>query len=148
MGVMYVIDYWQLLQFQVQVLGIDVVQVVFNLVDIDYYWDELGQLLVLQGYVGLIVESWGVLCIGDFYKVKCIGIYWEFMFVCLCFVIVDCIEQYCIFSCVVSMIDVGQLCGMFKEMLGMINVVNLDIVYQCLVSGCMVGKLVLVGWDD
>lgn len=147
MGVDYVIDYCQLLLLQFWVLGIDQVEVVLNLVDIDYYWDVIGDLLVLQGYVGLIVELCGVLCIGDLYKVKCIGIYWEFMFVWVCFCIYDMIEQYCIFNCVVSLVDVGELCSIVYMLLGLINVVNLCEVYCCFEVGEVIGKLVLFGWD-
>jgi len=146
MGAHHVIDHRQPLAPQLQALGLDGVDAALNLADTDRYWTQLGEVLLPQGHVGLIVEPTGALRIGDPYKAKCIGIHWELMFARPRFRTPDMGEQGRILTRVAALVDAGQLRGTLRETLSPINAANLREAHRRLESGRSIGKLALAGW--
>ena len=146
MGAHHVIDHRQPLAPQLAALGFEQVDAAINLADTARYWETIGELLVPQGHLGLIVEPNGALNLGDPYKSKCIGIHWEMMFARSRFRTPDQDEQGRILDRVAALIDAGELRGTHGETLGPINAVNLREAHRRLESGSTIGKLVLAGW--
>jgi NADPH2:quinone reductase len=146
MGAHHVIDHRQPLGPQLQALGLDGVDAALNLADTDRYWTQLGEVLLPQGHVGLIVEPTGALHIGDPYKAKCIGIHWEMMFTRPRFRTADMDRQGRILAEVAALVDAGRLRGTLRETLSPINAANLREAHRRLESGRSVGKLALAGW--
>lgn len=146
LGADHVINHREPLSPQLQELGIASVEAALNLADTDRYWTELGELLAPQGHVGLIVEPKGELRIGDPYKMKCIGIHWEFMFARARFRTADMGEQGHILSRVAELVDAGRLRGTQTATLSPIDAANLREAHRRLESGKTIGKLTLSGW--
>ncbi|MEH6419633.1 zinc-binding alcohol dehydrogenase family protein [Pseudomonas sp. CGJS7] len=146
MGADHVIDHRQALAPQLKQIGFEHVDVALNLADTDRYWDVLGEVLAPQGRVGLIVEPSGALKIGDPYKAKCIGIYWEMMFSRARFQTADMVEQGKLLDRVAQLIDSGELKGTHTQTLGKIDAATLREAHRRLESGTTIGKLVLAGW--
>jgi NADPH2:quinone reductase len=146
MGAQHVINHREPLAAQLQALGFAQIDAAINLADTSRYWDVLGELLIPQGHVGLIVEPSGALKIGDPYKFKCIGIHWEMMFARPRFKTPDMAEQGRILSRVAELIDAGELKNIQREQLAPINAANMREAHRRLESGSTIGKLVLAGW--
>ncbi|MFK2899876.1 zinc-binding alcohol dehydrogenase family protein [Dyella jejuensis] len=146
MGAQHVIDHRQPLTGQLQAAGFAHVDAAINLADTSHYWDELGEVLVPQGHLGLIVEPKTPVNLGDPYKSKCIGIHWEFMFARPRFKTADMGEQGHILERVATLIDDGELRGIQRESLSPINAENLREAHRRLESGSTIGKLVVSGW--
>lgn len=146
LGAHHVIDHREALPPQLAAIGHAQVDAVLNLVDTDGYWDVIGDILVPQGHVGLIVEPTGALKIGDPYKAKCIGIHWEMMFARPRFRTHDMAEQGRILARVAELIDAGELKGIQRDTLSPINAANLREAHRRLESGKTIGKLTLAGW--
>ena len=146
LGAGEVIDHRQPLAPQLATLGIGQVDAAVNLADTGAYWEALGELLVPQGHLGLIVEPRGPLPLGGAYKAKSIGIHWESMFTRSRETTADLAEQGRILARVAELFDAGELHDIARETLSPIDASNLREAHRRVESGRGVGKLVLAGW--
>ena len=145
-GAHHVIDHRKPLAPQLATIGFEYVDAIVNFADTDRYWTVMSELIAPQGHVGLIVEPQGPLPIGDLYKAKCVGIYWETMFGRARYKTADMIEQHRLLDRVAELVDAGEIATTHTETIGKINAANLRAAHARLESGTTVGKLALAGW--
>ena len=146
MGAQHVINHRQPLAPQLASLGFVQIDAAVNLADTDRCWEALGELPAPQGHAGLIVEPSGTLKIGDPYKAKCTGIYWEMMFARPRYKTPAQAEQARILERVADLIDAGESRGTRTATLAPIDAANLREAHRRLESGTTIGKLALAGW--
>ncbi len=146
LGADHVVDHSQPLRPQLEALGLKWVDYIANFADTDRYWDAMGDLIVPQGAVCMIVGNHGPLP-PDAFRAKSVATCWEFMFTRARFQTPDMIEQHHLLTRVAEWIDAGRIRGTLKETLQPINAANLRKAHAKLESGTMIGKLVVSGWD-
>src|SRR5262249_6210959 len=80
LGADHVIDHRKPLAESLKSIGFSNVDFIVNFVDTDGYWQQMSELIVPQGRIGLIVEPKKDVYIGNPLKDKSVSIHWESMF--------------------------------------------------------------------
>ena len=147
LGADHVIDHRKPLAAGLESIGFRNVDYIVNFVDTDGYWQQMSELIVPQGRIGLIVEPKRDVYVGNPLKDKSISIHWESMFTRARNRSEDMIEQHHILERVAKLVDAGKLRTTLQATLAPINAANLRQAHRQSESGTTIGKLVLNGWS-
>lgn len=146
LGADHVVNHRDPLRPQLEQLGIDHVDLIANFNNTSAYWETMGDLIVPQGKIVLIVEPSGPLDFGDPYKRKSVTISWEFMFTRSMFGTVDMERQRWILHRIAELVDAGNLRTTLTKAAGRITAENIIAAHREIESGRTLGKIVLAGW--
>ncbi|MEM7698028.1 MAG: zinc-binding alcohol dehydrogenase family protein [Verrucomicrobiota bacterium] len=115
--------------------------------DFEADWGAMGEMIAPQGGVVLITGHEGKLDLGGPFKLKSVGIHWEFMFTRSMFETDDILEQRRILTQVAELIDAGKIVVTANDHLSPINTENVLEGHRRLEAGRSIGKLTLSGWE-
>ncbi|MEO6012447.1 MAG: zinc-binding alcohol dehydrogenase family protein [Devosia sp.] len=144
LGADFVIDHSKPLAAEVKALGIGAPGFVFGTTETERHFDEIVELIAVQGRLGIISG------IGnnsaDKLSAKSIALCYELMFTRSIFGTPDIAEQHRILAEIARLADAGTLKTTRTEHLGRITAANLTKAHALVESGRMRGKVVLEGF--
>jgi len=146
LGADHVIDHREPLAAGLKSIGLRNVDYIVNFVDTDGYWQQMSELIVPQGRIGLIVEPKRDVYVGNPLKDKSVSIHWESMFTRARNRTDDMIEQHRILERLAELVDSGKIRSTLQSIFSPINASNLREAHRQSESGTTIGKLVLSGW--
>ncbi len=145
LGADAVIDHRSNLAPQLEALGIQEVDYIFNTANTAQYWEQTAQIIKPLGKICSIVESPEPLDPNLLMR-KSATFSWEMMFTRSMFQTPDMAKQGQILAEVAMWVEEGRLRATATDTLTPINAANLKTAHALLESGKAKGKMVLSGW--
>lgn len=141
-GVDFVVDYHNDLEKQIHDLGYDYVDYILELVNLDYYWSTITNLIAP---FGKIVSTTGSGSDLDFsyLKNKMVSFGWEWMYTKSWFQSAKMITQHQILDEVSSLLDDGKIKSTLTKTFKPINAKNLRQATELVENNHMIGKVVI-----
>ncbi|GIP18339.1 NADPH:quinone reductase [Paenibacillus montaniterrae] len=146
-GADHVIDHRQPLEPQLKKLGLHGVNYIFVLNSPDQHLDEMKKVILPQGKICSILPFEQPVDLGAFFA-KSVTYVWELMFTRSLFQTDDMIEQHRLLNEVSHLVDSGKIRTTLKERLAPINPDNMKEAFRKSLSGSMLGKIVLEGFEE
>lgn len=144
LGAHHVVSYRELLQPQLNALGVDHVTHIASLTHTDQYFPAFVEVLAPFGHLALIDDPPSLDV--SLMKSRSQSLHWEFMFTRSMFETADIAAQGQLLREVASLVDAGVLRSTLQENYGTINAMNLKRAHGRLEQGGARGKIVLVGF--
>ncbi|MFC5470969.1 zinc-binding alcohol dehydrogenase family protein [Cohnella suwonensis] len=141
-GADFVINHKEAFVPQLKALGLENVDYIFCLNDTAMHWENMAEAIVPQGKICSIVPTNQPVNLNAIFS-KSVSFHWELMFTRAKYRTEDRIEQHHLLNAVADLIDSGELKTSITQRLEPINAVNLRIAHEKVLSGEMIGKLVL-----
>lgn len=142
-GADYTINHHEPFVPQLEKLGINGVQFIFCLTNIDDHMDDMAKAILPQGKICSILPAQKPLDIAFFSK--SVTFVYELMYTRSVFQTNDMIEQHRILNGLAEWVDDQEIRSTMTQHLTPINVVNLKEAYKNLLTGRTIGKIVLEG---
>lgn len=146
-GADHVIDHRQPFEPQLKELGLHGVKYIFVLNSPDQHLDEMKKVILPQGKICSILPFEQPVDLGAFFA-KSVTFVWELMFTRSMFQTDDMIEQHRLLNEVSYLVDSGKIRTTLKERLAPINPDNMKEAFRKSMSGSMLGKIVLEGFEE
>jgi len=132
---------------EVRKLGIQYVDYILGLNDIDGHWDEMCELIKPGGRMASVTENHEPINLRKMSRKR--GTFaWEWMFSKSYYQTADMVTQHEILDRVAQLIDTNELVSTKTKTLSQINAENLKKAHQMVEQGHMIGKVVLQGWPN
>jgi NADPH2:quinone reductase len=147
LGADHIINHHENMPAQLRKLGMETVNYIANLNEIDRVWEAMGEMIAPQGSLVLITGHESHLEMAGAFKLKSARVCWEFMFTRSMFKTEDLIEQHHILKRVAQLIDEGKLAATANDSLSPISAENILEGHRRLESGKSIGKLTIAGWE-
>ncbi len=141
LGADLVVNHYELLP-QLEEHGCTEIEYIADLVNTNYYWDAMVELIAPQGHIGSITGSSEPIAINKL-KSKSVSFSWEFMYTRPMFKTNDMIRQHEILNRVGEMLSEGLLNTTLNTTLKGLTVDNLRKAHEMLEGGKTIGKIVL-----
>lgn len=145
LGADEVIDHHQDLVKQVHALGLQYVDYVLNLNNLDAHWDEIAEVIKPNGMIAATTENHRLIDLQKLTK-KRATFAWEWMY-SKSYYQVDLESQHEILDEIAKLYEDGKLQTLDKIHYSPINAENMRKAHADVESGKMVGKVVLTGWE-
>ncbi|HVB73029.1 MAG TPA: zinc-binding alcohol dehydrogenase family protein [Ktedonobacteraceae bacterium] len=127
---------------QLKQIGIDAVEYIFCLNNIEKHWQEMAEVIAPQGKICSIVGSNAPLDLAAV-RDKSVTFAWEFMFTRPKYQTSDMIEQHNLLNKLAALVDEGKIRTTMTERLEPINAANLRLAHAKIEAGSTIGKIVL-----
>lgn len=145
-GADHVIDHRQPFEPQLKELGLHGVHYIFVLNSPDQHLNEMKKVILPQGKICSILPFEQPVDFGVFFA-KSVTYVWELMFTRSMFQTDDMIEQHRLLDEVSHLVDSGKIRTTLKERLAPINAENMKEAFRKSLTGSMLGKIVLEGFE-
>lgn len=145
-GADHVIDHRQPLEPQLKELGLHGVKYIFVLNSPDQHLHEMKKVILPQGKICSILPFEQPVDLEAFFA-KSVTLAWELMFTRSMFQTEDMIEQHRLLNEVSHLVDAGKIRTTLKERLTPLNPDNMKEAFRQSLSGSMLGKIVLEGFE-
>ncbi len=141
MGADVVVNHKDLVN-EVRQAGFQYVDFIYDVVDTNYYWDSMAELIKPQGHINSITGSATPVVLNKL-KTKSVSFSWEFMFTRSTYQTDDMIEQHHILTRVAALLDEGVLTSTHTTTLQGLKASTFQQAHAQLESGTTIGKLVI-----
>ncbi len=142
MGADVVVNHKDLVN-EVRQAGFHYVDFIYDVVDTNYYWESMVELIKPQGHINSITGSATPILLTKL-KAKSVTFSWEFMFTRSSFQTEDMIAQHHILNRVATLLDEGVLVSTHTTTLKGLKASTFQEAHAQLESGTTIGKLVVL----
>lgn len=127
---------------EIRKINIAHVDFILDLVDTNFYWDAMVELIKPQGHIASITGSATPVALNKL-KSKSVSFSWELMYTRSSFQTEDMVEQHNILNKVAALLDDGILKTTLKETFTGLSAGNFKKAHQQLEEGATIGKVVI-----
>ncbi|MBL1321245.1 MAG: zinc-binding alcohol dehydrogenase family protein [Methylophaga sp.] len=142
MGADHVINHHSEMILQYRTLGLSDPDYILCLNNTDHHFTAMAELIAPQGMI-CSIDGTQTKQNLDCLKSKSVGFVWEFMFTRSMFKTSDMIEQHHLLNTIAQLLDEGEITSTLTEVIGPLNIDNIELAHKQLLSGTTIGKLAL-----